>query len=126
VKSLDDTDGLPETSMKTPDLATIDEALIDGVYDRIVEAFEPEAVYLFGSAARGESRPGSDLDLLVVMEVPQGTSRLEMSRRIRTLFRGWRLPLDVIVLEPRVFEERQAVPGNIARIAVREGRRLLA
>lgn len=113
-------------SMKTPDLATIDEALIDGVYDRIVEAFDPEAVYLFGSAARGESQSGSDLDLLVVMEVPQGTSRLEMSRRIRTLFRGWRLPLDVIVLEPRVFEERQAVPGNIARIAVQEGRRLHA
>lgn len=114
----------PEKPMKTPDLATIDEALIDAVHDRIVEAFDPEAVYLFGSAARGESRYGSDLDLLVVMELPQGTSSLEMSRRIRSLFRGWRLPLDVIVLEPRVFAERQAVPGNIARIALREGRRL--
>jgi len=47
-----------------------------------------------------------------------------MSRKIRSLFRGWRLPLDVIVLEPQVFADRQAVPGNVARIAVREGRRL--
>lgn len=115
-----------ETPMKTPELPTIDEALIDDVRDRIVEAFDPEAVYLFGSAARAESRHGSDLDLLVVMELPQGTSSLEMSRRIRSLFRGWRLPLDVIVLEPRVFAEKQAAPGNIARIAIREGRRLHA
>lgn len=102
----------------------IDEPLIERVHDRIVEAFDPEAVYLFGSAARGESRYGSDLDLLVVMDLPQGTSSLEMSRRIRSLFRGWLLPLDVIVVEPQVFAERRTVPGNVARIAVREGRRL--
>lgn len=112
----------PETSMNIPELPTIDEPLIERVHDRIVEAFDPAAVYLFGSAARGESRYGSDLDLLVVMDLPLGTSSLEMSRRIRSLFRGWRLPLDVIVLEPTVFAERQKVPGNVARIAVREGR----
>jgi len=60
----------------------------------------------------------------VVMELPRGTSSLEMSRKIRVLFRGWRLPLDVFVLEPQIFAERQTVPGNVARIAVREGRRL--
>lgn len=110
--------------MKALELPTIDEPLIERVHDRIVETFGPEAIYLFGSAARGESRYGSDLDLLVVMELPQGTSSLEMSRKIRSLFRGWRLPLDVIVLETQVFAEKQAVPGNVARIAVREGRRL--
>lgn len=110
--------------MKTVQLATIDESLIERVQDRIVGALDPKAVYLFGSAAREEAGYGSDLDLLVVMDLPVGASSLEMSRRIRSLFRGWRLPLDVIVLEPQVFAEKQAVPGSIARIAVREGRRL--
>ena len=56
--------------MKSLELPTIDEPLIERVHDRIVETFDPEAIYLFGSAARGESRYGSDLDLLVVMELP--------------------------------------------------------
>lgn len=113
-------------TLRPSDLPMIDEPLIERVYDRIVETFDPEAVYLFGSAARGESRHGSDLDLLVVMNLPYGTSNLEMSRRIRTLFRGWRLPLDIIVLEPQAFRECQTVPGHVARLAVREGRRLHA
>jgi predicted nucleotidyltransferase len=111
-------------SLKPTDLPVIDEGLIGRVYDRIAETFDPEAVYLFGSAARGESRPGSDLDLLVVMNLPQGTSNLAMSRRIRALFRGWRLPLDIIVLEPQAFEEWQTVPGHVASLAVHEGRML--
>lgn len=115
---------LPGPTLKTPDLPVIDEALIERVYDRILETFDPEAVYLFGSAARGESRHGSDLDLLVVMELPQGTNNLEMSRRIHSLFHGWRLPLDIIVLEPEAFAERRTVPGNVASLAIREGRRL--
>jgi len=110
--------------VKSAELQTIDEALIERVRRRIVEAFDLEAIYLFGSAARGASRYGSDLDLLVVMELPEGTSSLEMSRRIRSLFHGWRLPIDIIVLEPPAFAERQGIPGNIARIVVREGRRL--
>lgn len=113
-----------EMPMRTLELPVIDEPLIQRVLDRIVGVFEPEAVYLFGSAARGESRYGSDLDLLVVMDLPQGTSSLEMSRWVRSLFRGWRLPLDVIVLDPETFARGQTVPGNVARTAVREGRRL--
>jgi predicted nucleotidyltransferase len=34
---------------------------------RLVEYFHPERVYLFGSAARGESGPDSDLDFCVVL-----------------------------------------------------------
>lgn len=104
-------------TLKTPDLPVIDEALIERVNDRILETFDPEAVYLFGSAARGKSRHGSDLDLLVVMELPQGTSNLEMSRAPDA---SW--PSLVGIHEPSArrscsmaYRSRSASPSQISR-----------
>ena len=40
-------------------------ATIQAITRRIVERFEPKAVILFGSCARGEKDQNSDLDLLI-------------------------------------------------------------
>jgi hypothetical protein len=45
--------------------STADEALAE-VINRLVEALNPVAIYLFGSRARGTVRPDSDFDLMVV------------------------------------------------------------
>ena len=42
--------------------------LLDDLVERIVEAVHPRRIILFGSGARGEMGPNSDLDLLVVMK----------------------------------------------------------
>jgi len=42
---------------------------------RIIEAFKPLAVVLFGSVARGEATAKSDIDLLIVMPETQSISR---------------------------------------------------
>jgi len=42
---------------------------IHAMVRRIVRQFRPERVILFGSHARGEAGPDSDVDLLVVMPV---------------------------------------------------------
>jgi predicted nucleotidyltransferase len=47
-------------------LAADDPALAEAVR-RLVEAYQPECVYLFGSVARGDAGPDSDYDLLVVV-----------------------------------------------------------
>ena len=44
-------------------------AIIDRMVKRIVKKFDPEQIILFGSHARGEAGPDSDVDLLVVMPV---------------------------------------------------------
>jgi len=36
----------------------------------IVEALDPEQIILFGSRARGDARPNSDLDFLIVQSEP--------------------------------------------------------
>ncbi len=105
-------------------LRTIDEALIQRVVGRIVEACAPEAVIVFGSAARGETSPGSDLDLLVVLNLPEGMTARHMSRKLRALFDGWLLPLDIIVLSREDWAQGLRLPGHIVRTADREGRRV--
>ncbi len=105
-------------------LAAIDQNLIERVRNRIVEAFDPEAIYLFGSAARGEQREGSDLDLLVVMDLPEGVTTRSQASNIRKLFLGWRVPMDIVVQAPETFRRTLGKPGRLARIAYRQGKRL--
>lgn len=110
--------------METARLTPIDEALIERVRDRIVEACHPQALYLFGSAARGEAREGSDLDLLVVMDLPEGARPYEKAGELGRLFDGWLLPLDILVQTPADFERTRHYLGHVARIATKEGRLL--
>ena len=63
---------------RVPDIH--DPEFLAPVVKRIVEAVHPSRVILFGSAARGESGPHSDLDLLIVM--PDGIHRRQTARRI--------------------------------------------
>jgi predicted nucleotidyltransferase len=102
-------------------LATIDDALIRRVRDRVVEACHPQAIYLFGSAAQGEARAGSDLDLLVVTELGDNVTPHQKASELHALFRGWRIPLDILVRTPEQFERGQRLQGFIERTAARDG-----
>jgi len=88
--------------------------------DRIVERFRPRKVILFGSHARGDAGPESDVDLLVVMDV-EG-SRREAQLAVRSALRDIRVSKDVIVTTPEDFEWRRRVPGTVERPAAMEGR----
>ncbi|OGO45067.1 MAG: hypothetical protein A2W37_00870 [Chloroflexi bacterium RBG_16_63_12] len=45
---------------------------IQAIVDRIAEKFKPDKIILFGSYAYGDPKPWSDVDLLVVMDTPNG------------------------------------------------------
>lgn len=90
---------------------------------RIVRQFRPERVILFGSHARGEAGPDSDVDLLVVMRV-RGLRKQGI--QIRVALHDIRVPKDVIVTSPEDFEWRKDVPGTIEYPAAREGKVLYA
>lgn len=93
---------------------------IQRMVGRIVRRFRPERVILFGSHARGEGGPDSDVDLLVVMPV-QGSKR-EKAVEIRVVLHDIRVPKDVIVTTPEEFAWRKEVVGTIERPAAREGK----
>jgi predicted nucleotidyltransferase len=79
------------------DIATLRE-----VVRRIVEVAEPDQVILFGSAARGQLRPGSDFDLLVVKSGVLDT--YELTRYLHAHLFDIRMPIDIIVATPEEIE----------------------
>jgi predicted nucleotidyltransferase len=100
------------------------QAQIDRMVKRIVARFHPEQVILFGSHARGEAGPDSDVDLLVVMDF-EGSAR-EKRLEIQFALFDVPFPLDVIVTRPDDFAWRKDIVGTIEWPAVREGKVLYA
>jgi uncharacterized protein len=103
---------------------TTTQAHIDRMVKRIVKEFDPEQIILFGSQARGDAGPDSDVDLLVVMDV-EG-SKLEKRLEIRGALHDFLVPLDLIVTTPEEFAWRKDVVGTIEWPASREGKVLYA
>ena len=68
--------------------------MLDEIVRRVVEVADPERIILLGSAARGESRPDSDIDLLVVKE---GAHRRKLSQAIYRRLMGIGRSVDVVV-----------------------------
>ena len=91
---------------------------------RIVSRFHPESIILFGSHARGDAGPDSDVDLLIVM--PYLGSKREKQLEIRLALRSIRIPKDIVVTTPEEFLWRKEVPGTIERPAALEGKVLYA
>ncbi len=97
---------------------------IQRIVRRIVREFHPERVILFGSHARGEAGPDSDVDLLVVMPVEGLKHKKQVE--IRVALHDIRIPKDIIVTTPEDFAWRKDVVGTIEYPAVREGKVLYA
>src|SRR5262245_15216591 len=91
---------------------------------RIVRLFHPDKIILFGSHARGDAGPDSDVDLLVVM--PISGSKREKQVEIRLALQDIHVPKDIVVTSPEELLWRQDLPGTIERPAVTEGRVLYA
>lgn len=95
------------------------QAALDRLVEGIVEAVHPLRIILFGSAARGDTGPDSDLDVLVVM--PEGSPRVKTARRVYRNALAVGAPFDVVVATPAMLEAHRTTPGLIFRTALEEG-----
>jgi predicted nucleotidyltransferase len=86
---------------------------------RVVEEFSPERVLVFGSVARGEDGPDSDIDLLVIFNHIEGR-RHDLGVAIQRSLRDIGAPVDVLVTDRDEVRRRGQVPG-VLRVALREG-----
>jgi predicted nucleotidyltransferase len=93
--------------------------ILQEIVRRIVAAVQPEKIILFGSAARQEMGPDSDLDLLVIKSC---RNRRETARRIRRKLIGIGVPKDIIIATPEDIERYKDTIGLIYRPALRDGK----
>ncbi len=97
---------------------------IEEITRRLVDYYHPERIYLFGSAARGDDGPDSDLDFCVVVADDTPKEKLR-GAAICSLLRGIGYAADVIPWRQSDFEGRAAyVRASLPATVIREGRLL--
>jgi predicted nucleotidyltransferase len=80
----------------------------------------PTRIILFGSHARGNADPGSDVDIMIVE--PEVANRFEETVRLSRALRPLRMPVDLIVIGEEPFRERATIPGTVYFEAATQGR----
>ena len=93
---------------------------IKGMAERIVRDYDPVKIILFGSHARGEAGPESDIDLLVVLPEVANTHQAAVARR--RLLTDLPVPKHIVVTTPEEIARRRDLVGTMLRPALREGR----
>jgi len=102
----------------------VDTSHLQEITRAIVERFNPRRVVVFGSHARGEAGPDSDLDLFIEMETDQRPP--ERAIAVSSIFglRTW--PLDVVVYTPEEVRALRNVKGTLLSTIESEGKVLHA
>jgi len=104
---------------------TVGDGVLAELVRRLVKAYRPERMYLFGSRGRGDGNPDSDYDFLLVVSDDAPPER-RRSRLAYQVLRGTGIAADVIVWTRSAFEQRLRVPSSLPATVAREGRILVA
>ncbi len=102
-----------------------DETILAEIVRRLVGWCHPDRIYLFGSAARGEAGPDSDLDIMVVVPDDTPASRRNAGDAYSALC-GLGVPKDVQVWTRSTFESQLHLKASLPATIVREGKLLYA
>jgi predicted nucleotidyltransferase len=95
------------------------------VVRRLVAAYEPEQVYLFGSWARGDVGPDSDYDILLVVPDSASAERRRSRLAYEALW-GTGTAADVLVWTRERFDSRLTLKASLPSTVLREGKLLYA
>ncbi|MDD3927940.1 MAG: nucleotidyltransferase domain-containing protein [bacterium] len=97
---------------------------IHEIVKRVIATASPLKIILFGSAARGEMGPNSDLDILVVM--PTGAHRRQTAQKIYRSLIGVGFAADIVVVTEEDIERFKDSDATVIRPAIEEGQVLYA
>jgi predicted nucleotidyltransferase len=92
---------------------------IASITAQIIEKYRPEKIILFGSAVKGELKPDSDVDFLIVKkDTPHyGADRIrELSRLIER-----NVPMDLLIYRPEEFDKRLEMGDPFLQTVLKQG-----
>lgn len=98
----------------------LDQQTLDRIVEQIVKVLNPEKIILFGSYARGEAGPDSDVDIAVIAETSEPGDKAigEISWGLRHLH----LPLDLLLFAPEKWHRFRQVWSSFPTIIEESGR----
>jgi len=88
--------------------------------DPVVAYFNPRRVILFGSAARGEAGPDSDIDLLVIVDDDTAPEKVRLKAGFESR-RSYHQPADVIPVREATFLRKSKIANTLSRAATLDG-----
>jgi len=94
--------------------------LVRDIVRRIVQTAQPDKIILFGSRARGDARPDSDFDVLVIKESSEPGYRRDAP--LYSALAGLPVEVDVLVYTPEEVADWAQVPQAFVTTATREGK----
>ncbi len=94
---------------------------LDILLKRLVPVLAPEAVWLFGSRARGDARADSDYDLLIALPDDTAPERL-LARIAHDAKRGTGISADIVTCRRSTFERWKDEVGTLGYEVTRHGR----
>jgi len=100
--------------------AAIDDAKLEEIVRRLVQSVDPDRIIMFGSRARGEAGPDSDLDILIVKDSDEPRHRRAIPAY--HALAGLGIPTDILWRTAAEIEEWAGVPNYVTTRALREGR----
>ena len=106
-------------------IPTAGDPVLSEVVRRLVEAYRPKLIYLFGSVARGDAGPDSDYDIMVVVpdDAPREMQECDLAYRA---LRGLGIAKDILVWTRSEFEKRLHLKASLPSAILREGKLLHA
>lgn len=119
----------PRSKAKRPEVQRLGiprhDAVLKEIVRRLVEAYEPQRIYLFGSKARGDAGPDSDYDLLVIVPDDAPPERRRSRLGYESLW-GVGTAADVLVWTAADFNSRLHLVASLPATVLREGTLLYA
>ena len=97
--------------------------VLQEIVRRIVEKAQPERIILFGSEAKGEGGPGSDIDLLIVKS---NVHRRRLAMDLYEALADIGQAVDLVVVTPEDIERYGHSPALVLEPALREGKVIYA
>jgi len=96
------------------------------IVQRLVSTLKPERIYLFGSVARGEGKPDSDYDILVLVRETSGEPLYRLSQKAHALLWGLGVSVDILVWPIELFHRRAHLRASFPATVLRERKLLYA